>query len=163
MWQKMLLLNQTYLPVITYHSYLLKTFATDLSKLCPPRHLTATFIFRIENECDSMSPAPKSNLDLANCLTFLTALQESQHSPFIVTWNSIYAHPLYCIHSSLLVSSKSFNPLLLLPSHQLPRVVIWSIKLASAAKSHHFWPSASSETGLNLLVNMFRIIFSTSD
>lgn len=73
----MLSLNQTYLPVITYDLHVLKGFATDLSKLCPPRHLTAKFIFMIEDECDSKSSAPKSNLDLPNCLTFLTALQES--------------------------------------------------------------------------------------
>lgn len=74
--KKMLSLNQTYLPVITYHLYLLKSFPMGLSKLCPPRHFRATFIFMIEDECDSKSYAPKSNLDL-NCLTFLTVLQES--------------------------------------------------------------------------------------
>jgi len=65
-------------------------------------------------------------------------------------------HPL---KPTQLFSSKSFNPSLLLPSYQLSRVIIWSMHLASAVKSHHFWPSASSETGLYLLVIMFRMIF----
>lgn len=163
-------LNQTYLPVLPYHFHLLKSFAINLSELCPPSHPTATFSLMMKIERDSMSLTLKSNFNLPNCLIlipFLTALQESQYTPFIITviWNSTwYLHPLYCIHSNQV---SRFPPKALIPLYYSPpmlsRVIIWSIQLASAVKSHRFWPSASSETGLNLLVIMFRMIFSTSD